>query len=126
MVAAVQELPHLPQLARASLQSNRIEEWNPELFGNCPKLRELYLSHNNLPSPPSEIGQLVISLFLVFPLVLLYACCLVVPLITLQRLCTRLSFLGLAPVHSWACHRRLSVERHDLVVEIGWVGCRWS
>ncbi|CDI85821.1 hypothetical protein, conserved [Eimeria praecox] len=53
------ELPRLPQLTRVSLQSNRIEEWNPELFGNCPKLRELYLSHNNLPSPPKEIRQLV-------------------------------------------------------------------
>lgn len=53
------ELPCLPQLARVSLQSNRIEEWNPALFGNCPKLCELYLSHNNLPSPPSEIRQLV-------------------------------------------------------------------
>ncbi|CDJ35327.1 uncharacterized protein EMH_0025340 [Eimeria mitis] len=53
------ELPHLPQLTRVSLQSNRIEEWETDLFKNCPKLRELYLSHNNIPSPPTEIRQLV-------------------------------------------------------------------
>ncbi|CDJ50323.1 hypothetical protein, conserved [Eimeria brunetti] len=52
------ELPRLPQLVRVSLQSNRIEEWSPELFENCPKLSELYLSHNNLPSPPVDIRRL--------------------------------------------------------------------
>ena len=53
------ELPNLPLLERVSLQSNRLEEWNSEIFQNCPKICELYLSHNNLPSPPPEICQLV-------------------------------------------------------------------
>ncbi|CDJ65858.1 hypothetical protein, conserved [Eimeria necatrix] len=52
------ELPSLPLLGRVSLQSNRIEEWNIGFFEKCPKLRELYLSHNNLPSPPAEINRL--------------------------------------------------------------------
>ncbi|OEH75449.1 hypothetical protein cyc_03809 [Cyclospora cayetanensis] len=52
------ELPNLPNLERVSLQSNRLEAWDVVLFERCPKLRELYLSNNNLPSPPTEIRRL--------------------------------------------------------------------
>ncbi|KAL8435569.1 hypothetical protein ACSSS7_002414 [Eimeria intestinalis] len=51
------KLPPLPELERISLQSNRLEAWNVTFFEQCPKVRELYLSHNNLPSPPKEISQ---------------------------------------------------------------------
>lgn len=54
---ACMALPSLPLLERISLQSNRLEEWNTEFFERCPNVRELYLSHNNLPSPPPEIRQ---------------------------------------------------------------------
>lgn len=50
-------LPPLPELQRLSLQSNRLESWDLSFFSKCPKLQELYLSHNNLPSPPQEIEQ---------------------------------------------------------------------
>ncbi|KAL8442275.1 hypothetical protein Emag_006550 [Eimeria magna] len=50
------KLPPLPQLERISLQSNRLEAWSVSFFEQCPKVRELYLSHNNLPSPPKEIS----------------------------------------------------------------------
>ncbi|KAL8438822.1 hypothetical protein Efla_003859 [Eimeria flavescens] len=51
------EVPPLPLLERVSLQSNRLESWNPVFFERCPKVKELYLSHNNLPAPPQEISQ---------------------------------------------------------------------
>ncbi|KAL8272377.1 hypothetical protein Esti_003667 [Eimeria stiedai] len=51
------KLPPLRQLERISLQSNRLEAWNVSFFEQCPKVKELYLSHNNLPSPPKEISQ---------------------------------------------------------------------
>jgi protein phosphatase 1 regulatory subunit 7 len=51
-------LPPLPALQHLSMQSNRLEVWDPSLFHNCPALSHLYLGHNNLPDLPEEIGLL--------------------------------------------------------------------
>lgn len=51
-------LPHLPNLHRLSMQSNRLEVWDPDLFRHCPGLTHLYLGHNNLPDVPEEVALL--------------------------------------------------------------------
>lgn len=51
-------LPPVPQLRHLSLQNNRLEHWDEDLFANAPGLTHLYLGHNNLPNLPQEFGQL--------------------------------------------------------------------
>eukprot|EP00928_Gymnodinium_smaydae_P013387 TRINITY_DN14885_c0_g2_i1.p1 TRINITY_DN14885_c0_g2~~TRINITY_DN14885_c0_g2_i1.p1 ORF type:complete len:402 (-),score=87.69 TRINITY_DN14885_c0_g2_i1:123-1328(-) len=51
-------LPPLPKLKHLSLQNNRLEVWDPQLFKNCPNLEFFYLGHNNLPDIPEELAML--------------------------------------------------------------------
>ncbi|KAH0473449.1 MAG: hypothetical protein KVP17_000200 [Porospora cf. gigantea B] len=44
-------VPPLPSLRQLALQSNRIGEWD-HCIEHLPALEELYLGHNQLPSPP--------------------------------------------------------------------------
>ena len=44
-------VPPLPSLRQLALQSNRIAEWD-HCIEHLPALEELYLAHNQLPSPP--------------------------------------------------------------------------
>jgi len=52
------ELPPLPRLKRVSFQNNRLEEWHPSLFSNCPNITHLYLGHNKLPDFPTYFQNL--------------------------------------------------------------------
>ncbi|OII76847.1 protein phosphatase 1 regulatory subunit 7 [Cryptosporidium andersoni] len=47
-----ESLPNLVKLKSLSLQSNRLSEWALSFQHKCCNLKELYLSHNKLPSPP--------------------------------------------------------------------------
>lgn len=51
-------LPPLPALRHLSMQSNRLETWDPSLFRNAPGLTHLYLGHNNLPDLPDDFSLL--------------------------------------------------------------------
>eukprot|EP01054_Gregarina_sp_Poly1_P002602 Gregarina_sp_Poly_1__2601@NODE_1706_length_3510_cov_73_638978_g1117_i0_p2_GENE_NODE_1706_length_3510_cov_73_638978_g1117_i0NODE_1706_length_3510_cov_73_638978_g1117_i0_p2_ORF_typecomplete_len324_score55_27LRR_9/PF14580_6/2_4e13LRR_9/PF14580_6/1_2e16LRR_9/PF14580_6/1_1e12LRR_9/PF14580_6/9_1e12LRR_9/PF14580_6/2_6e05LRR_9/PF14580_6/2_4e22LRR_8/PF13855_6/0_29LRR_8/PF13855_6/5e05LRR_8/PF13855_6/3_4e07LRR_8/PF13855_6/6_6e08LRR_8/PF13855_6/2_6e06LRR_8/PF13855_6/3_9e08LRR_8/PF13855_6/1_1e09LRR_8/PF13855 len=55
---SLMELPVFNHLTYLSFQCNRLTEWNPILFSNCPKLEEAYFSENQLGNPPSEILSL--------------------------------------------------------------------